>query len=367
MNMQPPRVVMISPSYGAQAGAEVQLKGLTRHLTNKTFIITKKTISNISKPDISEENLISLSSFLYPFLFLIEIFIWLIRNRNQYDLIHIHTTDSPAVISILSCLITKRKNIIKITRIGDNSFFDIKNKTYMGLLFYRFIMKFSDNFIAISDEIEETLLDRKIPKQKIKRINNGVDAFFSNKEFSLVSKNYLYLGRLIKRKQVDKLIIAWSKARCKSKHCKLNIVGNGPEMENLKLLVCQLKLKDSVIFHGEVKHPNVKSFFKTNGFFIQSSSSEGSSNALLEALASSMVCIANNITANTEIITDGINGFVYKNLDELINLIDNMQVISEKKIEKLIKNQKKMIAKDFSFKKISDQYSLAYSKIVSNE
>ena len=68
--------------------------------------------------------------------------------------------------------------------------------------------------------------------------------------------SFLFVGSLVKRKKIDLLINSWKflkeKKAIKSK-LKLKIIGDGKELVNLKKLVEEYNLNDSIIFLGAIK------------------------------------------------------------------------------------------------------------------
>jgi len=132
-------------------------------------------------------------------------------------------------------------------------------------------------------------------------IPNGVAAVEDvedNKEFDVVT-----VSRLIKLKNIDKLIIA--SARTKS---KLAIVGSGPEEIYLKDLA--LDLNAPVEFIGQLNEVNIIKILRKSKMFALLSDYEGHSLALLQAMACGMPAIVSDVKGNTDVITDQIEGLV---------------------------------------------------------
>ncbi|MEA4995445.1 MAG: glycosyltransferase, partial [Petrimonas sp.] len=76
-----------------------------------------------------------------------------------------------------------------------------------------------------------------------------------SKEQPLLSLNdyrVIHIGRLVKWKKVDLLMDAFSKVLSYFPGAELVIVGDGPEMENLKKQARDLKIGSRVIFTGEI-------------------------------------------------------------------------------------------------------------------
>lgn len=92
---------------------------------------------------------------------------------------------------------------------------------------------------------------------------------------------------------------------------KLNFYGEGKDLEYLKELVNFYKLNSRVYFHGHVN--NVESIWKNNHILILPSLAEGTPLALIEAMVCGRPSIVSDVGGNTELIEDGISGFIVSN------------------------------------------------------
>ena len=71
------------------------------------------------------------------------------------------------------------------------------------------------------------------------------------------SPRILFVGRLVKRKGADLLLVAFSQLRTELPSLRLDIVGDGPESGNLRALVTTLGLSDVVTFWGALYGPDL--------------------------------------------------------------------------------------------------------------
>lgn len=122
------------------------------------------------------------------------------------------------------------------------------------------------------------------------------------------TENYIIsVGRLSKGKGFDKLIHIFREIDHTG--WKLLIIGDGPEKENLELLVLQYNLVHKVEFVGFTKEVDL--YLKKSKIFAFASESEGFPNALLEASCMGLPCISYNcLTGPADIISDGVNGYL---------------------------------------------------------
>ena len=155
------------------------------------------------------------------------------------------------------------------------------------------------------------ILSRQFPKTKIFKIpniinNESIEYNFKGKKESII----ITAGRLIRSKQIDHAIMAFSKLNAPS--WKLFIIGEGPEKNYLKSLVKKFDIESSVYFIGNVK--NIQSYFKKSEIFIFSSAHEGFPNVLLEAMATPLACVSYNCEFGpSELIINEKNGYLIEN------------------------------------------------------
>ncbi len=107
----------------------------------------------------------------------------------------------------------------------------------------------------------------------------------------------LTIGRLSAEKAQADLIAAFQ--RLKTANCKLVIVGDGPERENLQALAADSKPR-SIVFAGQVA--DVDPFYAIADIFALPSHSEGSPNVLLEAMAAGIPVVATAVGGVPEIV-----------------------------------------------------------------
>lgn len=172
-------------------------------------------------------------------------------------------------------------------------------------------------------------------------------------ENRLPEKSIITIGRLSKEKGHKVLINAFSNVKDKS--WRLDIVGDGPEMNNLKQLVTQLNLQSNVCFHGHQK--DFKHLLAKASLFVLPSFYEGFPNALVEAMSVPLTCIASDCVAGpSEIISNGVNGFLFEpgNANELTKILDEVTADTFK-MQQLEQNAYK-VREQYDFQLIANKF-----------
>lgn len=133
-------------------------------------------------------------------------------------------------------------------------------------------------------------------------------------------KRFLFVGRLSQEKNIELLVEIFNN----SEDYTLTIIGTGPLEEKLKM-----KSKSNITFIGHIDNKNLKKYFLTNDIFILPSIAEPWGLVVEEALYFGMPIIVSKNCGASELIKDGINGYVIsiensKNIKDKILKIDGL-------------------------------------------
>ena len=150
-------------------------------------------------------------------------------------------------------------------------------------------------------------------------------------------KKIVAVGRLVEQKNHELLIRAFAIFHKIHKEYYLNIYGDGPLLDQLKILVYDLFLQNYVNFKGFCD--NVHEKIKDAEIFVLSSNFEGMPNALMEAMMMGLPCISTNCSSLPEIIDNEKNGILVEKND-VSGLARAMLRLSEDEVlrEKIRKN-----------------------------
>ncbi len=175
-------------------------------------------------------------------------------------------------------------------------------------------------------------------------ISTGVDCNrFSLKHHQtnqLKEITLLYVGRLISRKNVDKIIYAFEKL-CNKYKLKLIIVGDGPDKERLE------KISDHVEFTGVI--PDTENMYKQADIFISPSEyGEGLQGSILEAMSCGLTVVATNTQINAELLAEG-RGFTVDTSVESIADGIKKAIISDR--QEIAKKSRKYMLEHYDWRK----------------
>lgn len=186
-----------------------------------------------------------------------------------------------------------------------------------------------DTVLAISNDVKKSW---EKYCTKINIIETGVDSNrFSLKHFQ-TNKNkeitLLYVGRLIFRKNIDKIIYAFEKLS-KIYKLRLLIVGDGPDKKRLE----SISNSNNIVFTGIVI--DTENYYKQADIFISPSEfGEGLQGTILEAMSCGLTIVATNTQINKKLLDNGRGFVVEPNIESIIEGIKKAIVTDRIKISK---------------------------------
>ncbi len=180
----------------------------------------------------------------------------------------------------------------------------------------------------------------------------------------------LFVGRLIQWKGVTYLIHAIKLVISRGWDVHLNIIGNGPEKEELQQFTHTLGIPSNVHFLGNMERKQLLSQYKNADLFVLPSivyknQTEGLGVVLLEAMASGVPVIGSNIGGIPDIIKDDVNGLLVPPgdpqalADAIIRILKNPDLA-----ERFRKAGQETVRDRFSWDVITDQFVEVYQEIL---
>jgi glycosyltransferase involved in cell wall biosynthesis len=162
------------------------------------------------------------------------------------------------------------------------------------------------------------------PRSPLAIIYPGVDARIAEgpnyDRVHMRSRRILFVGRLVKRKGADLLLTAFNSVRPALPDLRLDIVGDGPEMGNLRAQADELGLGDAVTFHGSLYGRSLWARYAEASIFVMPSRQaqddvEGFGTVFLEAGAFGVPSIGTRTGGIPEAVIDGVTGTLVRSED----------------------------------------------------
>jgi len=177
-------------------------------------------------------------------------------------------------------------------------------------------------------------------------------------------KIILFVGRVASEKSIDKIIkaLAIIKKRNTGKE-KLLIVGDGPAMDELKLLTRSLKVEEDVIFAGTVSYEEIQHYYKMAYVFTIASTTETFGIVTIEALASGVPVVAVKAPGAADILTDGLDGLlVDDDIEKIANALE--KIIKEPELREKLSQGALKTSEKYSIDTISERMLNLYREII---
>lgn len=172
-------------------------------------------------------------------------------------------------------------------------------------------------WVATTQAVEQALIRAGIRRERIARIPNGVEVQASRAEgaHSDSARRFLYLGRLSTNTRRDTLTLirAFERLARTMPNTELALVGKGDLLEATRAQAAACKASERIRIPG---FDAPEKWLAWANCFILPSRLEGLSNALLEAMAMGLPCIANDIPPNREVLAEGRAGILVPVGDE---------------------------------------------------
>ena len=182
------------------------------------------------------------------------------------------------------------------------------------------------------------------------------------------SKIVMLVANLVPVKGVEYLIEAFSNISDREKSIYLLIVGdnNNDYGRELKKNVNKKNKADKIFFLG--KRDDISNLLQLAYIFIlptiDKGRSEGFGVVTLEAMASGVPVLASDVPGSSDILNDIHDQlFPPEDISILINKLNWMLNLNDKKRTNLINKQLKIIRKNFTIEKETEQHSLIYKKL----
>ena len=191
----------------------------------------------------------------------------------------------------------------------------------------------SDGVITVSKALQYEV-EKISTKANVKTIYNGVNfSKFTPSAEKFDETSLIFIGNIIKTKGIYELVNAANILIKSGRHFHLHIVGNGPEIDNIKALIATNNLQQNVTVHGTVNHHQVVDLLQKCHALILPSYQEGVPNVIMEAFACGIPVVATKVGGIPEVVNDN-NGVLINHHNEA-DIVEGI----EKCLSKKWKNQ----------------------------
>lgn len=337
-------------------GAENQVVMLSNHLDRRSF---ERHVITMSESDKGFRN--QLESDVRYFCLnyrrrkaLVGFFrLYRYLRANHIDILHCHMYQAGLTGSLAAAL--ARVPVVLVTEHGKNLWKNswhrwVERNIVTPLIVFR---------LAVSEDIRQLRIHHEgIPAESIRLVKNAVDTTMIPGERLNRPAHIGALGRLVDAKDYGVLIRAMAVLRDRGFSLTLEIAGDGPEYDDLKSLVVEQQLEDSIKLSG---FQDAGKFLERIDIFVISSKREGLPVSLLEAMAHGLPVVATRVGGIPEVIEDGKEGRLCEpeNPDELAETI--ISLVEDRNLRLSVsRSARKKIEQNFSIQVLAEEMQSLY-------
>lgn len=240
-----------------------------------------------------------------------------VTQEYGLDLLHAHYAVPHATSAYLAKHVLNSKKLKVITTLhGTDITLVGADKSFYSMI--KFSIEQSDGVTAVSNYLKQRTVEEFNISRDIRVIYNFIDPAKGEEAHEMLCRREKYAPKGEKVlmhasnfrpvKRVSDVVRIFAKVR-EQMPCKLLLVGEGPERLFMQQLVKELKLREDVLFLGEVDY--IEQILRCADLFLLPSEQESFGLAALEAMNCRVPVIGAQTGGVPEVIEHGKNGFLF--------------------------------------------------------
>ncbi len=313
-----------------------------------------------------EVNILSYPLFKYkPYTVILASLLSKLYKEQKIDIFHAHYAIPHSISLYLAKLTDNKMNIISTLHGSDMHLLGLDDA-------YKPILELSlnnhDALTTVSNFMLDFIYERYNIEKEIEVIYNFVDP----NKFAHIKKPekdefvFSHVSNFRQVKRSPDIIQAFSKIHKQHKNIRLEMIGQGPELEYCRDLAISMGLKDSITFRGSLL--NVPRILCYTDVFLIPSEIESFGLAALEAMSCKIPVIASKAGGLPEVVAHEQTGFL-ADVGDVDALANYMSILIED--EKLLKtygeNAAKVAREKFHPDKIIPLYENLYKRTINEK
>ncbi len=275
--------------------------------------------------------------------------------REKFDILHFHEPWVPML----------SRQVLNIATFHAKMPENVMSRTFTRVVapYTKSVLKYLHELTAVSDAAAEYICE--LTDRPVDIIPNGVDLNHFKKPVNLTKpqttgKTILYIGRLERRKGISYLLRAFQVLQEKHEDSSLILAGDGSDREKLEELSYSLGLRN-VTFAGYVsENEKIRLLHSADLFCAPAIYGESFGVVLVEAMASGLVTVAANNPGYTSVM-QGLGALSLVNPRDTVEFARRLDLLlHEDSLRTMWQAWARTYVKQFSYKRIVDQYEAAY-------
>jgi glycosyltransferase involved in cell wall biosynthesis len=284
-------------------------------------------------------------------------------KANDIDVVHCHHY-SPYVYGLIASRLTNVRLVFtEHGRLSDGA--PSQKRRFVNPL----LSLLGGRVCAVSADLKQHMVAEGFPARRVQVVYNGIDP--GHRPTSLerhLAREALgvprgafvtgTVGRLDPVKNLPAMLRAHALLVAKHPDTRAVIVGDGPERGALAALAAELGIADSVIFTGY--RSDVRALMASFDVYLNTSTYEGVSLTILEAMASSLPVVATPVGGNPEVVVDQETGLLVPGRARAIADAISLLCLDARRRRLMGDAGRWRVIRHFSIARMVDDYASAY-------
>ena len=310
----------------------------------------------------------------------------IIKSWNL-DVIHTHTEFA---VGTFARLIAKQYNIPLVHTYHTmyeeyiyyitKGYFDGASKKLVEYLTLFLCDKTVEELIVPTKKTHDLFKEKYKVKRDVHIIPSGIDVtrFYKEnvdllsikslkKELNIKKDDFviLFVGRIAKEKSIDFLIKNLKAILKKVPKARMIIVGDGPDMNELALLVRENKLDKHVTFTGKVPWSEITKYYQLANVFVTASKTETQGLTVIEAMAAEKPVVAIKDESFELVMKDKQDGLFFETKEEYQRLI--IDLYNNPSYAKMIAKQARITANAYNPEVYAKRVLEVYESVINKD
>jgi glycosyltransferase involved in cell wall biosynthesis len=301
------------------------------------------------------------------YLYLASLLLHLLLRRRSYDVLHVHSATVSAFVVSLAGRWLGKPTVMKVMASG--RWGDFKRMKEGGILLGSRLMvprlRQVSRVVCLNREVEEECIREGFLPGQCFPVPNGFPTGDVTPRADYRGRGgplrVVFVGRLDRQKNPILLLEAIARASGPAAGLPLEatFLGDGPERAAVEERARELGVSDRVRFLGRVS--DVPRHLEEADVFVLPSLSEGVSNALLEAMAHGVPCVATDIPGNADLIRDRETGLLVRTGDADALARALLELAADAGLrERLGRAARAFVEERFDMARVAERYAALY-------
>ena len=317
-----------------------------------------------------------------------------VKNNINTDIVHIHPLNSPKTAFIFPVVFFKMLSLIKKIRPDlihgvlfqanimvrllkiftgiktVNSVYDVSEEPAARIRLMKWTNNRADRIFFDNTAGKINYVKKNIMRaDQVVYVPNGIDAgetpvineslkkeLLQRVHYKEGDDLWLNVSRFAVQKDHKTLVAAFELLVKKSPRNKLLLVGHGPLVPDIELLIKEKALQDNIYYVGRIN--DVYTLCSTCRQYVCSSAWEGMPIIIMQAMLYKLPVVSTNVGAIPDLIENNISGYLCerRNPEALCEAMESMITAGDAGRESILENAYKRITEEFSSERLKENW-----------